>query len=98
MLSIKGAPLEIGPAKQGLAELECWCQIETHKVTSSLSYCRLIASSSWPFRVATNRLLPAEPGVLMISNPIPTRTKRSYTTLRIPQSVLAGVHKRMTKV
>jgi hypothetical protein len=39
-----------------------------------------------------------EPGVLVIGNPIPRRGKRSYTTLRIPQSVLGRVHKRMSKV
>ena len=39
-----------------------------------------------------------EPGVLVIGNLISCRGKRSYTTLRIPQSVLDRVHKRMSKV
>ena len=39
-----------------------------------------------------------EPGVLVIGNSIGRRGKRSYTTLRIPQSVLDRVHKRMSKV
>jgi hypothetical protein len=39
-----------------------------------------------------------EPGVLVIGNPHPRRGKRGYTTLRIPQSVLDRVHKRMSKV
>jgi hypothetical protein len=39
-----------------------------------------------------------EPGVLVIGNSISRRGKRSYTTLRIPQSVLDRVHKRMSKV
>ena len=39
-----------------------------------------------------------EPGVLVIGNSISRRGKRSYTTLRIPQSVLDRVHKRLSKV
>lgn len=37
-----------------------------------------------------------EPGVLVIGNAQPRRGKRSYRTLRIPQSVLERVHKRMS--
>jgi hypothetical protein len=39
-----------------------------------------------------------EPGVLVIGNSITRRGKRTYKTLRIPQSVLDRVHKRMSKV
>jgi hypothetical protein len=39
-----------------------------------------------------------EPGVLVIGNSIPRRGKRSYTTIRIPQSVLDRVHKRLRRV
>jgi hypothetical protein len=39
-----------------------------------------------------------EPGVLVIGNASSHRGRRSYTTLRIPQSVLDRVHKRLSKV
>jgi hypothetical protein len=39
-----------------------------------------------------------EQGVLVLGNSISRRGKRSYKTLRIPQSVLDRVHKRMSKV
>lgn len=44
------------------------------------------------------KIFENEPGVLVIGNPQPRRGKRSYTTLRIPQTVLERVHKRMSKV
>jgi hypothetical protein len=39
-----------------------------------------------------------EPGVLVIGNMRSKRGKRSYTTLRIPQTVLDRIHRRLTKV
>jgi hypothetical protein len=39
-----------------------------------------------------------EAGVLVIGNSITRRGRRSYKTLRIPQSVLDRVHKRFSKV
>ena len=44
------------------------------------------------------KIFENEPGVLVIGNPVQTRVKRSYTTLRIPQTVLDRVHRRMAKV
>jgi len=44
------------------------------------------------------KIFEKEPGVLVIGNAIPSRAKRSYTTLRIPQSVLERVHRRMARV
>jgi len=44
------------------------------------------------------KIFEREPGVLVVGNPNPSRGKRSYTMLRIPQSVLDRVHKRMSKV
>jgi hypothetical protein len=44
------------------------------------------------------KIFENEPGVLTIGNAQPRRGKRSYTTLRIPQSVLDRVHRRMVKV
>ena len=43
-------------------------------------------------------LFEHEPGVLVIRNEERRYSKRSYTTLRIPKSVLDRVHKRMSKV
>jgi len=44
------------------------------------------------------KIFENEPGVLAIGNAQPKRGKRSYTTLRIPQSVLDRVHRRMARV
>jgi len=44
------------------------------------------------------KIFEHEPEVMVIGNSILRRGKRSYTTLRIPQSVLDRVHKRMSKV
>jgi hypothetical protein len=41
------------------------------------------------------RLFSKEPGVLMLGNRASV-TKRRYTTLRIPQSVLERVHRRLS--
>ena len=42
-------------------------------------------------------LFKNEPGVVQIERPR-SRWKRGYSTLRIPQSVLERVHRRMSKV
>lgn len=56
-------------------------------------------AESWRLSVdCVRKIFENEPGVLVIGNPSPTRAKRSYTTLRIPQSVLDRVHRRMTRV
>ena len=53
----------------------------------------------WSISVdCVRNIFETEPGILVIGNPIPRCGKRSYTTLRIPQSVLDRVHKRMSKV
>ena len=44
------------------------------------------------------KIFANEPGVLLIGNAQPKRGKRSYTTLRIPQTVLDRVHRRLRKV
>jgi hypothetical protein len=41
------------------------------------------------------RIFRDEDGVLCFGRAVSTRTKRAYTTLRIPQSVLERVHRRM---
>ena len=42
------------------------------------------------------RLFRDEPGVLKIGREQPRRGRRSYTTLRIPESVVQRVHRRLT--
>lgn len=44
------------------------------------------------------KIFENEPGVLVIGNTQPKYGKRSYTTLRIPQTVLERVHRRLCKV
>jgi hypothetical protein len=39
-----------------------------------------------------------EPGVLIVGGKSPHRHKRRYRTLRIPESVLERVHKRLSQV
>jgi len=44
------------------------------------------------------KIFENEPGVLILGNAAPRRGKRSYTTLRIPETVLDRVHRRLLKV
>jgi hypothetical protein len=46
---------------------------------------------------AARKIFQNEPGVLILGGLGPT-LKRRYTTLRIPESVLQRVHRRMTKI
>jgi hypothetical protein len=48
-------------------------------------------------RDAVRRLFQKEPGVLVIGDARPKYGRRSYTTLRIPESVLQRVHRRLSK-
>lgn len=43
-------------------------------------------------------LFQREPGVLVLGTQVSTRKSRRYTTLRIPESVLVRVHRRMLRV
>lgn len=47
---------------------------------------------------AVRRLFQKEPGVLIIGELRPKYGRRPYTTLRIPQSVLDRVHRRLSNV
>jgi hypothetical protein len=47
---------------------------------------------------AVRKIFEHEPGVLVIGDTRPTIRKRRYTTLRIPEDVVARVHKRLSKV
>jgi hypothetical protein len=44
------------------------------------------------------KLFEDEPGVLVLGESFTRRGKRRYTTLRIPESVAARVHRRLSKV
>jgi hypothetical protein len=46
---------------------------------------------------AVRKLFQNEPGVLVLGNQ-PSRTTRRYTTLRIPESVVERVHRRLSKL
>ena len=51
----------------------------------------------WQLNVETIRqLFQDEPGVIVIQAP-PKKGKRQYKTIRIPQSVLERVHKRLQR-
>lgn len=45
---------------------------------------------------AARRIFQNEPGVLVLGNDDSVRRKRRYTTLRIPQSVVERVHRRLS--
>ena len=51
----------------------------------------------WQFDVETiRRLFQDEPGVMVLQSPV-KKGKRPYKTIRIPQSVLERVHKRLQR-
>jgi hypothetical protein len=53
----------------------------------------------WGVSVSTViRIFAEEPGVLRIESESKMRKRSSYATLRIPESVLARVHLRMSRV
>jgi len=47
---------------------------------------------------AVRKIFEKEPGVLAIGDTHPRLRKRRYTTLRIPEDVVARVHRRLSKV
>jgi len=47
---------------------------------------------------AVRRLFEKEPGVLVLGKGGAASGRRRYTTLRIPESVVARVHRRLSKV
>lgn len=53
-------------------------------------------AENWGLSVKVIRqIFAAEPGVLRVDRP-ETRNKRGYSTMRIPESVVLHVHKRLT--
>jgi hypothetical protein len=51
----------------------------------------------WHFNVETiRRLFQDEPGVVVLQSPV-KRGRRGYKTIRIPQSILERVHKRLQR-
>ncbi len=60
-------------------------------------YAPVEVAELWHFNVETIRnLFQPEPGVLVLQAPF-KKGKRRYTTIRIPQSVLERVHKRLQR-
>ncbi len=47
---------------------------------------------------SVRKIFENEPGVLVLRNMAPRRGKRSYTTMRIPASVIERVHRRLSLV
>lgn len=47
---------------------------------------------------AVRRMFENEPGVLVLGDKALSRSKRRYTTLRIPASVVERVYRRLSKV
>ena len=47
---------------------------------------------------AVRKIFEKEPGVLVLGEEKPSRHKRRYRTLRIPECVLERVHRRMSRV
>ncbi len=45
---------------------------------------------------SVRKIFRDEPGVLKFGRAVSTRTKRAYTSMRIPMSVLDRVYRRMT--
>ena len=53
-------------------------------------------SGMWQLSTATvTRMFRDEPGVLRLGKAQPRRGRRSYTTLRIPESVVQRVYRRL---
>jgi hypothetical protein len=66
--------------------------IERHYSASELA-------ALWNLSLDTiRRIFENEPGVLVLGEDKPKRNRRRYTTLRIPESVAARVHRRLSKV
>lgn len=66
--------------------------IERHYSASELA-------ALWNLSLDTiRRIFENEPGVLVLGDDRGKRNRRRYTTLRIPESVAARVHRRLSKV
>ena len=66
--------------------------IERHYSASELA-------ALWNLSLDTiRRIFKNEPVVLVLGEDKPKRNRRRYTTLRIPESVAARVHRRLSKV
>jgi hypothetical protein len=66
--------------------------IERHYSASELA-------ELWNLSLDTiRRIFENEPGVLVLGEDRGKRNRRRYTTLRIPESVAARVHRRLSKV
>jgi len=72
----------------------------TQEVTASSAerhYAPAEVAAIWGLSIdSVRRLFEYEPGVLVIDNGRLTTSKRKYGTLRIPQSVMDRVHRRLS--
>ena len=71
-------------------------QGESHGLVSEKHFTPQELATTWGLSVDTIReLFTKEPGVLVINRP-ETKHKRRYRTFRVPESVAARVHNRLT--
>lgn len=71
----------------------------THFSSTERHYSPADIAAMWRLSVdSVRKIFEKEPGVLIIGNSQSRRGKRSYTTLRIPQTVLNRIHKKLSKV
>jgi len=71
-------------------------QGESHGLVSEKHFTPQELAATWGLSVDTIReLFTKEPGVLVINRP-ETKHKRRYRTFRVPESVAARVHNRLT--
>ena len=86
-------------ATQGQLEKPMFANGDAFSAAAERHYSPAEIAELWNLSAdCVRKIFEREPGVFVIGNPFARRTKRSYTTLRIPQSVLERVHKRMSKV
>ena len=95
-MSVRGKPVSCERAV--VEDKRSTAQSETAGVFAERHYTVAEVAGMWSLSEdAARRMFQNEPGVLIL----PTRTKgskRRYTTLRIPQSVVERVHKRCSLV
>jgi hypothetical protein len=71
-------------------------QGESHTLVSEKHFTPQELATTWGLSVDTIReIFTGEPGVLVINRP-ETRHKRRYRTFRVPESVAARVHNRLS--
>ena len=95
-MSLRAKPV---PCEQTVAEGErSTAQSGAKGVFAERHYTVTEVAEMWSLsKDAVRRLFQKEPGVVVLTKPV-RGSKRRYTTLRIPQSVLERVHRMYTLV